>query len=323
MTPLFDTTGAAVRVYDTGGRLVFGPGGGGPGPTPNPLPPALDDTTASMRPDGRIIFRATVMADGTGDYATVSEAVAAGRAAQTAQVTADRLPAPTPHHWVQIIIGPGHYTDTIKPPAYTSLIGAGGDTTVIEQDGQNALGVLDFQGRAHVEGIAFLKTTPITVWQPKYPTHNRSNGTTVWADCGFYTEAVALDREVGRASGNDGVEGGTVCFYRCRLNGLANSHGWDADVLPQTVIFADCTSTSAVGFSSGAPNGSTAADETWVFGGSAREVNVKGVNATLHLDPDAAYTTLSTGPGVTVDARTDWPIPVGALTHAERAQYGL
>lgn len=321
MTAVYRTDGTRPPLFTTTGHPVWGDGGP-PAPV-NPLPPALDETAGALRPTGRVVFRAAVEADGSGDYPTISAAVAAGRDAQSARMLADRAPAPTPHYWVQIIVGPGHYTDTIKPPPYTSLIGAGGDATVIEQDGQDALGVLDFGGRAHVEGIAFLKTTPTGVWQPKYPVHNRSRGTTVWVDCGFYTDAVALDRDTGRASGNDGVEGGTVLFYGCRFNGRADSHGWDTDVDPQTVMFVDCESTSAVGFRSGTGGAGTAADETWVAGGTVRQVNVEGPNATLHLDPNTVADTVTAGEGVTTTSRTDWPVPYGALTDAERAEHGL
>lgn len=321
MTAVYRTDGTPIPLFTTTGQPVWD--GGGPAAPADPIPPALDETVEALRPTGRVIFRATVKADGSGDYPTISAAVAAGRDAQATRLLADRAPAPTPHYWVQIIVGPGHYTDTIKPPAYTSLVGAGSDTTVIEQDGQDALGVLDFNGRAHIEGIAFLKTTTSDLWQPKYAVHNRSNGTTVWADCGFYTEEVALDREVGRASGNDGVEGGTVLFYRCRLNGRADSHGWDTDVEPQTVMFVDCESTSTVGFRSGADGAGTTADETWITGGSVRSVNVAGPNATLHLDPNTVADTVTTGEGVATTSRTDWPVPYGALTDAERAEHGL
>lgn len=95
MTRLFDTAGNAVGVWDTTGRLVFGtdtPGGDGE----RERPPPLDPVIAVLRPTGRVVFSATVHADGSGDFPTISAAVAAGKDEQARRVQADRMTAATP-----------------------------------------------------------------------------------------------------------------------------------------------------------------------------------------------------------------------------------
>lgn len=299
-------------------------GGGLPAPV-DPRPDPLDDMVADIRPIGRVIFTASVEADGTGDYPTITDAITAGRAAQAAALQAAGLHSSqvTPNFAVRIIIGPGYYDGpVITMPAFTEVYGAGGDQTILTTT-QSGLGVFNIGGRVYVEGVAFLKTTPASEWTPKYAVHNASQETTIWADCGFYQDAVSLDVETNRTSGNDAGSDSTVLFYRCRLSGPANSHGWDTNTGPHTVMFVDCTSASTVGFRSGDGGGGLQPDVTWAVGGHVREVAVIGVNATLHLDPATVRETVTTREGVTVTDRTDWPVPYGGMSAADRERYGM
>lgn len=312
---LYRTDGTPAVVLTTDGQMVWG-GTAVPAPVDS-RPAPLDEMVAALRPAGRVIWTAAVAADGSGDYATVTEAADAARAAQADRVRADQQSGPTPHHTVQIIVGPGTYHEAAKLPPYCAIIGAGSGQTVLESSGVEALGVIAAQeGRCYVEGVTIRSTRTATSWTPKYPVHISASGTSVWVDVSY--EVAVPGAEV---YGCDGVQGGMQAFYRCAFGGPTNIHGWAGDTEAQTLAFVACTSTHAVGRVSGTDGTAPAPDETWVVGGELAEVAVHGPAAILHLDPSAQVGRV-TGDAIR-DGRTDWPAPYGGLSDAERDQYGI
>lgn len=292
---------------------------GPPAPPTDPRPAPLDATVEAMRPTGRVIFTATVARDGTGDYSTISGAIAAARTAQADRMAAEGVTTATPNYATRLIIGPGEYREPVGVGSvpWVQLYGAGSDRTIIlpPGDGTAHRGVLEAAGRLYVEGLTLRRdVSNADKTLPVYPVHTNNKGTSIYADV-FFDNALTPG---GAAFGSDGSPDGATYLYKCRLTGGMNAHGWADMNAEQRMSIISTTATGQVGWTT--MNDTSPAD-VWIVGGTSGSVKVHGASARLHLDP--AHTTGTiTAPGPR-DANTRWPIPFGGLSPWDAALYGM
>lgn len=293
---------------------------------PDPRPEPLDEVVAQIRPSGRLIWAATVAQDGTGDYTSLQAAREAAWAAWRARLTAEGLREgqATPNYRTQIIVKPGTYEVVdFRMPPWGELIGHGRDQTTLTMptdEPRPQSYVMNLGSRFYCEGVTIFKPASTG----RYAVHNASGGTTIWADVGVYSATTdtwpfLIDR---RPSGLDAADGLTVLWYRCHSNGHMDSHGWDTNTVPSTHMFIGQQG-GQVGFRSGSGGAGVTADETWVVGGDVHAVRCLGPNQVLHLSEDTDVRTFTTLPDGGTTDRTDWPVPYGGMSAADRARYGM
>lgn len=287
--------------------------GGVPIP-PDPRPAPLDQIIASMRPTGRRIGVIEVAADGSKPYTNLRAACNAAATIQSQRMAAEGVASTiTPNYRVDIIVHPGVYRNSPKPPPWAAIYGYGSGLVTIYQDLPNAeLGTLTPNGAVYVEGVTLVKDGEIAGPLPKYPIHNVNAFTSIFADVVFD------NRMGGTAYGSDGADRGYTVLYKCGLIGGVNAHGWAFTLAGQQIAFINCTANSSVGWQA---LNNTAQDECWVVGGSVGSIEVTGSNSVLHRDPASVVAGSITAP--IQDARTDWPIPIGGLSTYDRAYYGM
>lgn len=291
------------------------------------IPPTNDPILAQIRPSGRSIAELTVKPSG-GDFTTLADAAAAVGPIQAARMAAEGTQRVTPNYRVDIIVDPkpGGYVGNINVPQFSAWYGNGPRGSVyLQQDTAEPvplLGVLATNGLTYWEGIdvIMLYQDVYIGGSPKYPVHGVNRRTSIYASC---TLDASPKGPTATPFGSDGVDGGTTLFYDLDfLGGNTNVHGEAATRVPQTAMYVDCRSPAGV-INWNALN-NVAVDELWVVGGDLYGVRLEGNASRLHLDPD---TVIGAGgvvkPVGSQDANTSWPVPVGGLSAADRAYYGL
>lgn len=278
---------------------------------------ASDGTVQMMRPNGNRLARLVVAPSG-GTHTSITAAVTAAVALQGAD-------GPHPERRVDVWVKPGTYPGHIALPPWVALYAQPGTVTVTTTNG-DGLGTLETSGDCYVEGITFDRspysgegTAPTN---PKYPLHHVAARTSVFAGCTFTTSATASGGYPS-AMGADVIGGTTTVFYACDFTTTAagqlatNFHGWSDNTSPLTVIYAKCLSNGTINhntLNSGQP------DQAWFVGNEVGSVRVLGSSAKVHLSGNTLATTPDFG-GATTDATSNWPVPVGALSTADRAHY--
>ena len=288
----------------------------GPAPAPaDPRPPAPDEHTALIRPSGRVIFTANLAPDGSGDYPTITAAIAAARTAQADRMKVDGFTTATPDFACQFILAPGTYDECIvHPPPFSAFYGAGRDVTIVrgKQDDTNSRGIHESAGRVYVEGLTLRRTVAGSGGQSVYPVHASNRGTTIYAHC-------HLDNAAGGTwYGMDGYEGGFLYLYSVTGTGTGtNLHGWANMVTPETIVYHRVTTPGILNYNA---LSATTPSEVWVKDCAASEVQVSGNAMTVHVSGSSIPKRTIAG---TQTTRSDPPVPVGGLSPADRAHYGM
>jgi hypothetical protein len=287
-------------------------------------PEIADPIIQAIRPAGRLI--GTLRVGPSRAYSTISAAVTAAAALQTATRTAEGAPFITPNYRVDILVDAGTYTEIIGPGPFLAFYAADPDgprpllTYTLPASGSLGTGVLIDPDQVYWEGIDIELNRPVgsTAW-PKYPIHHAGIRTSIIARCALRHQTVG-----GGGShtpiGMDGYAGGTTLLYDVDLTtGPTNMHG-DATggpaAEPQTMIYVNCTSPSSINYTgmvTGAP------DHVWVVNCTA--ATIVAAYSTLHVSGSTG--TVSLSGGATQDTDAAWPVPTGGLSAADRAYYGM
>lgn len=349
---LYDNTGGPVSLYDQDGALVSGPPAGGdpaPAGVTAILPPAMDATVETMRPEG--VRRVTAYAEvGAGkDYATPGEAFTALAGERDNHRIAEGRSALGPDDWITIVVHAGDYevgTNGLAVPRFSSMYlldGAhvhGGWRTRPSGDTSawGAAGTLHGGGICHIElqagaSIVMEAKDEATHIPPKYALHMQQG------DYGTMTFVLEPGSEVrqdamsqGTVCGFDGGKGSTVIFYG---GGTLNRTGATAatdithirmagtQAAPATLAYVGGIQSAAT--LSAHPYKDTEGfpdvryGDVWIGPGSWPGLVKDQGEMVTHIDP-AHSGTVTVGTGAK-DARTDWPVPTGGLSQQSWASY--
>lgn len=316
--------------------LLMAAGGGTVSPPADPRPVIADPLVMQMRPTGRSLRTIRIARDGSGEFTTFKAAIAAGTATQNAAVAAAGLVKPTPNFWITYLVGPGVYqpgsefgSGEIHPFAAFYALDPTKGATRVEWG-------MEPTGGFYWEGIDVTCVDNAGAFDPKYAFHLHALATIVLTRCAF-TNAAPSAGGYPMPIGMDGDTGCTLVCHdvdfttgpRLSNHGLIGGTG---SLAGMTIVYSQCRyPTGSLYFSTLNDSDLT---EMWVVGGSADACSLVGDKATLHLDP-ATVLNRTTGSyaghvkadgspatGVT-DARTDWPVPVGGLSQADRDHYGM
>ncbi|MBS0231733.1 MAG: hypothetical protein JSS52_11330 [Proteobacteria bacterium] len=299
----------------------------------DPRPTVDDMLVMSMRPEGRRVAVIRIAGDGTGDYTTFKAAVAAGAAAQSAALTAAGLTAGqvTPNFRVDYLVGPGVYTSApgdwsgvIHPFAAFYATDTTPGATVLRWG-------VEPDGGLYWEGIDIVNVDNAGAFDPKYPIHLHADATSIITRCTLTNEA-ASSGGYPTPLGVDGDRRATLVVHDVTMTTgvYTNIHGPTGTLTPGMVtVFSDCTFTG--GDLHWWALDDTDPSEMWAVGSTAHGVKMLGAATVLHSDPGntlaVAPVHVATGGGAlttgTTDTRTDWPVPVGALSAGDRARYGM
>lgn len=302
--------------------------GGGTGDPTTPALPTVDAVTMSIRPTLPPTGTIVIAKDGTGDYTTFAQAYAAVPyiSARATKMAVLGLTQPDPRCRVDILVKPGTYTEantgTVPGAVAVYALDPTPGSTVLECGQENDGSHLYWEG-VDIHNVG-------TGAEPKYPfhLHQYTGATNIFARC-------TLDNLNAQSGGGDtpfgvdGDPGSTLLMHRVTFASgqYTNIHGWTTWTAANsmTTIFNEC----------GYPTGSlywnslndNSPDDVWVQKCDALTAGCVGAATNLHISPD---TTLTGYPGATysartgtVDSRTDWPVPYGALTAAQRTTYGI
>lgn len=297
--------------------LAGAAGNGGPGAPLDQRPPTEDALLVSLRPNGRSIGTLTV---GPGkQYANIKDANTAAKALQTTTLAAEGQSNLTPNYRVDVLVDPGTYVGEVVAGRFVAFYAAGPGALLKQNPGATTpeLGVLTTNGDTYWEGINITQDDEPDTNRPKYPIHAVNRGTSIYANCTLTNN----ESEVTTPFGMDGYDGGTTLLYGVTMGpGGTNAHGWDNTRVPQTMIYVDCTTPSTVGWNA---LNNVAVDELWVVDSSVRGVVLAGNASKAHVSGTTLGDLGFSGPAGSLDADTAWPVPVGGLSAADRAFYGM
>lgn len=290
------------------------------------IPPPPDSVIEQIRPNGRSIAEILVAPQG-GDFTTMKAAAAAIPAIQLAKRTAEGCPILTPNYRVDVIVKPGIYGEEVASPQFVAWYGDGPRGSIQLQQYPTAelplVGVLTTAGNIYWEGIDVVELYQDSYVQvggkdyPKYPIHGTAYGTSIFTRCTLDSRKAAG----ATPCGSDGIDGGTILFYDCDMTGNTNNHGEAGTRVPQTTMYVNCRNTGYVNWDA---LNAVAVDHLWVVGGNVGGVSLAGTASKLHLDPATIVGAGGvTRPSGSQDDDTDWPIPLGGLSAADRAYYGM
>lgn len=301
-----------------------------------PLPYVADATVRRMRPNGRSIATITIALDGTGNYSTFEDAFAAATTAQNTRMAAEGASVATPNYRVDILVKPGTYprqntgVQMVTAPPFTACYATDptrGNTVVMS-------GFTPGRG-FYWEGIDVVNTDDASGSAgAKYAFHVEAGATTIITRCSM-TNQSSTSGGSGWPIGMDGVNGGTCVLHDCQLQagvggagGRTNMHG-DLSYQtgpPMTMVFSKCTYPGTIWYSSLVD---TQADQMWVVDCTAGGFTVGGGACVGHFSGNSPGTHThqpwASGNPITAtdDTQSAWPIPIGGLSAADRAYYGM
>lgn len=306
--------------------------GGAPtvGPELDPRPVVDDPVVMQMRPDGRRIGLLRVGPTGR-DYTTIHEAMDEGYRMQAVKMAAEGVRTITPDYRVDILVDPGTYVDDWVPALGTGL-------HVMAANGQRSGALLRYPtafaglpsdaARGWSPGnlcwwegidVQTLKPTDGSLG-PKYPAHGELNaGNTTHATC-IITRCKLIPMGSEPGIGTNGGSAAMLVLHDVDVRGGTNNHGWDDKTMPLPMInvFSKCTSNIGLGYSA---LSDTRADQVWIVDCVAPNLGSDGAKVETHVARSTPTNPI--GYKGTLDDRADWPIPVGGLSAAARARYGM
>lgn len=299
-------------------------------PEADPRPVVDDPVVMQMRPDGR---RIGLLRVGPGrEHTTIHDAITAAYGIQAAKMQAEGVQTITPNYRVDVLVDPGLYADDWVP-------GQGTGVHVMAADGKRSSATLRYPATftglptdasrgwspgnlCWWEGID-VQTVPSSdpaVLGPKYPCHGE-----LAMIAGFFATCIIsrcklIPKSNEPGIGTNGGDGAMIVLHDVDVQGGTNQHGWPDDkmVEPMTAVYSKCISNIGLGY--GALS-DTRPDQVWIVDCTAPNLGSGGAAVRTHVARSTS--TNPVGVSGTLDNRADWPVPVGGLSPAARAQYGM